>query len=62
MTGIVLSDEAGRGGLSEEVTLVRDLSEVRSRVPRLSCGTSHPARRDSKCRHPEVGARLLCLW
>ena len=39
MTGIVLSDEAGRGGLSEEVTLVRDLSEVRSRVPQLSCGT-----------------------
>ena len=38
MASIALSDEAGRGCLLEEVTLVRDLSEVRSRVPRLSCG------------------------
>lgn len=44
MTGIALSDEAGRGCLSEEVTLVRDLSEVRSQVPGLETASADTLR------------------
>lgn len=44
MTGIALSDEVGRRCLSEEVALVRDLSEVRSQASGLETASADTRR------------------